>query len=254
MIELSNRRAGVRISAAEGGRLASLIVDGRELLVQRHAPEADGHPMQWGSYPMAPFAGRVRRGKFTFAGRQWSLPANLGHHAVHGYGFVQPWTIRSDDTLEFEFGPPWPFAGRVLQRFALDDTGLTCDLEVVADEPMPISIGWHPWFRRPVRLDFRPGFMHIRDNDHIATDQLTTPSEGPWDDCFCGLNSDPVLYFDHGPTVTLLSDCDHWVVYNEPAHAVCVEPQSAPPNALNLNPDVVRPGQSLARWMRYSWV
>ena len=42
-----------------GGRLASFVVDGRELLVT----EGPG-PIAWGSFPMVPYAGRVRNGWF----------------------------------------------------------------------------------------------------------------------------------------------------------------------------------------------
>ena len=42
----------------------------------------------------------------------------------------------------------WPFRGRVTQRFHLDPDGLELTLALEADEPMPATIGWHPWFRR----------------------------------------------------------------------------------------------------------
>src|SRR4029077_4118927 len=62
---------GVRatVDLARGGRLASLVVDGRELLV------TEGYgPIAWGSFPMAPFAGRVRNGRCTFDAAAYQLP------------------------------------------------------------------------------------------------------------------------------------------------------------------------------------
>jgi aldose 1-epimerase len=31
----------------------------------------------------------------------------------------------------------------------------------------------------------------------------------------------------------MTSTCDHVVLYDEPRHAICVEPQTGPPDALN---------------------
>jgi aldose 1-epimerase len=44
------------------------------------------------------------------------------------------------------------------------------------------------------------------------------------------------------------------VVYDEPGHAVCVEPQSGPPDGPNLEPVMVPANGVLQRWMRLSVV
>ena len=51
----------------------------------------------------------------------------------------------------------------------------------------------------------------------------------------------------------LSSSCQWWVVYSEPEHAICVEPQSGPPDAANLAPEIVVPGRPLEHVMRWSW-
>jgi aldose 1-epimerase len=83
---------------------------------------------------------------------------------------------------------------------------------------------------------------------------VVEPSDPPWDDCF--MNTDPVaLHYDRAvaAVVEVTSDCDHWVVYDEPSNATCVEPQSGPPDAFNLEPHVVSPTAPLARAMTISW-
>jgi aldose 1-epimerase len=50
--------------------------------------------------------------------------------------------------------------------------------------------------------------------------------------------------------LALSSDCSHWVLYDEPAHATCVEPQSGPPNQISDDPVTLRAGESLSRWFR----
>jgi aldose 1-epimerase len=51
--------------------------------------------------------------------------------------------------------------------------------------------------------------------------------------------------------IGLTSDCSHWVVFDELDHGVCVEPQSGPPDMLNLYPatdlDTVAPGRTVVR-------
>jgi aldose 1-epimerase len=51
----------------------------------------------------------------------------------------------------------------------------------------------------------------------------------------------------------LSSSCPWWVVYSMPEHAICVEPQSGPPDAANLAPEVVTAGAPLTHVMRWRW-
>jgi galactose mutarotase-like enzyme len=242
------------VSPADGGRVASLRLDGRELIAR-----VDEGPIWWGSYPMAPFAGRIRRGEFTFRGRRYRLPLNMAPHAIHGVVFDRPWEVTGPDSIEVRLGEPWPFAGTVAQRFELEPDRLRVSLELAADEPMPAWMGWHPWFRRrlddgpEVELAFEPGSMFERDAEGIPSGRLVRPTAGPWDDCFRELASDPRLSWPGGPELTISSSCDDWVVFNQRDDALCVEPQSAPPDAVNLEPTVVEPGEPLVVTMEWRW-
>ena len=259
------------VDLANGGRLASLVVDGRELLVT----EGMGR-MSWGSFPMAPFAGRVRDGRFSFRGAQYMLPMHLPPHAIHGTVLDRSWHRLDERSIGTELGPDWPFAGRAVQAFDLRDGRFDFRLEVHADEPMPASIGWHPWFRRrptavdgelaaghdaagdgasspPVELDLDAGSMYVRDAAGITTLDRVTPEPGPWDDCFTDLRRPPALRWPGFLELTIDSDCTDWVVYTVPTEALCVEPQTAPPDALNLEPTVVEPGRPLIAEMTWTW-
>lgn len=254
MFTLANDRAAVRIAPEHGGRIASLVVRGVELLV---TGGADDDPMLWGCFPMVPWAGRVRRGRFRFDARGHHLPVNLAPHSIHGTGFTSVWRREADDTLIHTFPGDWPFGGHAAQRFELDDDGLTCHLEVHAGRhAMPAVAGWHPWFRRPVALSFAAGRMYRRDDEGIPDGELVAVPPGPWDDCFTDVVSPPQLTWPTGPIVSITSSCDHWVVYDQPAHALCVEPQTGPPDEFNLlgvRGTLVRPGEPLRAWMRLSW-
>lgn len=254
--------ARLEISPAEGGRISSVVVAGSELLV------TDGMgPVTWGAYPMAPFAGRIRHGAFRFAGREVRLPLNDPPHALHGTVFMRQWSVVDDRTIAVDLGPDWPFAGRVVQRFELTPDGLRASLALEADEPMPGAIGWHPWFRRvlsgtvarpsapsePAELRLDAGRMYVRDAEGIPTGELIAPTPGPWDDCFTDLRSPPRLTWPGVMALEIESSCTCWVIYDRPAHAICVEPQSSPPDFVAFDPVVVEPGRPLEATMRWRW-
>ena len=90
--------------------------------------------------------------------------------------------------------------------------------------------------------------MYRRDRDGITVEELVDVPPGPWDDCFA--NDLPIVVTIDGCSLRLTSDCTEWVVYDEPHDATCIEPQTAPPDAVNFRPHVLEPGDSLAAWYR----
>jgi aldose 1-epimerase len=248
-IELRAGDALAIVSAHDGGRVVSLAVAGQELLVT----DGGGDPMQWGAFPMAPFAGRLRRGRLTTKGAEHRLPTNLPPHAIHGTVFDRPWVLDDDGWISCPLGPRWPFGGFARERFQLTPRALTATLEVHADEQaFPATAGFHPWFARPVDLHVHPGAMYIRDGEGMPSGRLVPPSRPPWDDCFVGLDDPPRLVYEDGLTVTVESDADHWVIFT-PDHAVCVEPQTGPPDGPTIAPELVEPGQPLSITMTLRW-
>jgi aldose 1-epimerase len=260
------------IGPAEGGRFTSLVVAGQEILV------TEGYgPIRWGCYPMAPFAGRIRDGRFRFRGRDIRVPANLPPHAIHGTVFDRAWEIvaRSPDrlVLAIDLGPDWPFAGRVRHEVVLRPDGLEATLTLDADEAMPAALGWHPWFRRRligtidaplepsagVELAFSAASMYERDVDGLPSGRQVPPTPGPWDDAFRGVAAPPRVVWPGRLSLEMSSSADVWVVYDEPVEAICVEPQTALPDAFNLaaargeEPPVAAPGHPMRATMRWHW-
>lgn len=254
MVTQSAGGARIEIDLDAGCRLASLEVGGHQLLVTS-APS----PIDWGCYPMAPYAGRVRDGRFTFRGRSYQLPRTLGEHAIHGSVFLRRWEAESDSVFVTDLGPEWPMAGWVRQEMRTEADGARLRLEVHSEGgAMPASCGWHPWFRRVVAgaeavLDFRPGFMYERDGAGIATRTRRPVAEGPWDDCFGDVGEPPAITWPGVLRLQLRSTCGYWVVFTEREHALCVEPQTAPPDALNHDPFVVEPGRPLVAECTMRW-
>ena len=259
LLTIGDGALSVDIAPQAGGRIAQIRCDGVEQLVG-HGEHGSDAAIAWGCYPMVPWCGRVRGGRFEFQGRRHVLPANLGEHAIHGLGFVLPWqvTTQSGSHVEMELALPsdarWPFGGIAGQRVAIEGRELVLALSVTAVErAMPVSLGWHPWFRKPERLEFHPEAMYPRDAEGIAVLPAGPVQPGPWDDCF--VNSQDVALHRVGQRLVVSSACRDWVVYDATAHATCVEPQTAPPDAFNLVPDLaLLPGETLSmrctlRWM-----
>jgi len=250
----------VLLAPEHGGRIAQITVDGLDLLAG--AP-SDG-PLQWGCYPMVPWAGRLDRGILRFDGQEHRFPLTLPPHAIHGTTWASGWTVTSESadraTLAIDLAPPWPFGGRAEHGIALADDHLRLQLVVTAGEQsMPAAAGWHPWFRRslspgrPAELAFSAGSMWERGPDGLPTRRLVDPPPGPWDDCFTALDGPPTVTWPDALTLAIEHDCDHLVVYDEQADALCVEPQTLPPDGLNHGAVVLHPGDQLGATCTLHW-
>ena len=236
------------------------MVAGLDLLVP---PEVHEH--NCGAFPMAPWAGRVRRGNFTFDGQEHQLPLNKPPHAIHGTVRDQAWTVDDESPSTAKWSTaltdPWPFPGRVAQRAVLANESLALEMQVHAtDGPMPVSCGWHPWWSRrlvrgdAVEVELHAADMYKRDEEGIPTGELVGVQPPPWDDCFTGLHMPAaVLHWPGAARLTIETDCSCLVVFTEPDHAVCVEPQSGPPDQVNLEPRVVVPGEPLVVHTTWTW-
>ena len=251
-----------------GGRIASLRVHGLELLVTERAG-----PLLWGCYPMAPWAGRLRDGVLRWRGAEHRLPTDLlPPHAIHGTLLETAWEVvdagPDTATLAAGLGAPWPFGGRAVHRVTLSPGGLRAELEVHADDrPMPVIVGWHPWFARllrdpagtavgePVVVDLEAGGRLRRGADGLpdGTVVRSIPPE-PWDDCFVDVAGAPGVHWPGALGVLIQSDAPCWVVYTEDASGVCVEPQTGPPDGLNTGEHaLVEPGAPLVAAMTIGW-
>ncbi len=235
-------RTAIVVDEDHGGRIVSASFGGHNLL---HT-QPPGDPLAGGAYPMVPWAGRIRAGRFRFDGVEYQLPLGLPPHAIHGTGFVRAWQWQEDGSLSTELGSDWPFGGWVEQRFHIEEDRYTVTMTVHAAQKMPAMVGWHPWFRRTIggaqaELLVAPSKMYAVDAEAIPTGALVDVSPRPWDNCFVGLAANPILRWPGLGEVELSSSLDHWVIYDEPEHAICVEPQSGAPDEFNRRPQVITP-------------
>lgn len=253
--------AVLHLDLDSGGRVTRFSIGDVELVA--HVDR--GTPFHWGSFVMAPWAGRIRNGRFSFNGQVHQLPVNWGPHAIHGTVADRPWWVADADgdsaVIDCPLDDRWPWRGFVRQVIRLGERAVNFRVEVYADdEEFPASVGWHPWFRRhltpgggPVELTFDAEAMLIRDAAGIPTGERGPIREQPWDDCFDGVRWPVTLTWPGGVSLEISADTRYGVVYTEPRDALCVEPQTAPPDALNLEPFVVVPGRPLTATMTWAW-
>lgn len=238
-----------------GAWLRSLCVDGRELLV----PETDV-PLLYGCFPMVPWVGRLGRGKFSFNGADYAMPINFGQHAIHGVGIQRDWTITGDGALTLNLSDPWPFGGTARVEADLRSDHLTITVSVTAgDVAMPAAVGWHPVIRKTIdgddaELSFSPKAIWQRGANGLPTGERVDVPPGPWDDCFDGVASPPVVTWSDGFSLTFESPTQTWVVYDETSHALCVEPQTGIPNAFNHDGcKILQPGGTMSLPLTLRW-
>ncbi|WP_267241573.1 aldose 1-epimerase [Streptomyces sp. PR69] len=263
---MSNEENGVLLAAGDveltvrpdnGCRIASLVIGGAELLRQGE---------RYGTFPMVPWCGRVADGRFRNGGVLHQLPLNSPPHAIHGTGRDSVWRTaragKSEASFTYDLADPWPYSGRVTQTVELTEQSLTLALGIETyDTSFPAQAGWHPWFRRRLdaqgeeaRIDFTPAWQEKRGSDQLPTGERIAPLPGPWDDCFGMPDGVAVTLTWPGQLELTVTSPARWVViYDEQEEAVCVEPQSGPPNGLNTDPRLVTPLEPLELTATWSW-
>lgn len=271
IVSLRNASSSVTVDL-DGGRLTSLVADGLELL---GAVEGVTSPITFGSFVMAPWAGRIRRGLLHVGAVEFPLePRYVPPHAGHGLVLEQHWRVEdADDTracIVADIDPTWPWRGTVTQDIELRPDALVLHAAVHAsDEPFPADLGWHPWLRTRLTrdgvavgehavIDLAADGVLVRDDDGIPSGAVAPLPAGPlapgaWDDCFTGVRWPVTVTWPGALRLSVDADTDYAVVFNERTDVWCVEPQTGPPDGPNTHPRWARPGEPVAATTTWSW-
>jgi len=163
----------VRIAASIGHNAYSLRIKGRELLWTPFArfSEAKAKPALFGNPFLAPWANRIDGLSYWVHGRERKLDPAKGNlrldsngNPIHGLVlYTDQWKIversagargaRLRSRLEFHRVPDWmaqfPFPHAIEMTYYLSDGQLEIltEIENLGDEPMPVAIGYHPYYR-----------------------------------------------------------------------------------------------------------
>lgn len=237
MQHIDGAEISVSIDLDQGARIASLQWRDLQFVVPFR-----GTPLSWGWYPMAPWAGRIRDGLIKdSSGQTHTLPTVWDPpNAIHGFGFVSSWEETGKGRARLEL--PAPYNGAVVeQTIEILDDAVRWILEYESNGcDLPAWIGMHPWFPRELtrgdaaEVSFSAGRMLLRGDDGLPTGEFVSMPKEPWDDCFTDLRGIPTVTWSGAAEVRVESDAAWWTVYTEDSDGVCIEPQTAPPDAANL--------------------
>lgn len=276
MIELAADRWRAALRPEIGGCLSSLTCDGVPVL--RTMASDASHPLQSSCFALVPYCNRIADGRFTFGEREVRIAPNLlpQPHPLHGTGWLREWRVVRCDAVSalledhYDGSGEWPWPYRVHQHLALDAGGATIRLIVEnrADEPAPMGLGLHPYFRRrdETRVTFEARAMLGNDGeflpdgsvlgaDALAPFRTGTPLPAELvDNCFTGWSGTASIEDGLGTIAVRGFGAGHCHVYAPPGGTdLCVEPVNHTPNALNLAPaemTVLPPGAAAGIAMR----
>jgi aldose 1-epimerase len=265
-------------------------------------------PMQTGIPFLAPWANRMDDAGFWANGKRYNFDMALGNirkdnHGlpIHGLLSGSVWEVTrvvadkqsASVTCRFEFWKhpdlmaQWPFAHAYEMTYRLADGALEVRTTVLnlSDEPMPLALGFHPYYRIPdiprdqwmVRMPARSAV--IADDRRIPTGELKPvdlPNPLPLkdrmlDDGFTDLQRDAkglasFAIQSGDKEIELLFGLKYPVaVVWEPAAPpgqsgsfVCIEPMTGVTNAMNLHHAGKYPGlQTIAaggKWSESFWI
>ncbi len=114
-----------------------------------------------------PFPNRIKDATYGFGGKTYTLPANNGKNAIHGFAIDAPWDVVESKATETEayisgryqlsvHSPKsrelWPTDAVLQVKYSL--SGQTLGMEVTVTnptaDPLPWGFGIHPYFRLPM--------------------------------------------------------------------------------------------------------
>jgi aldose 1-epimerase len=252
------------IAPAIGGSIARFCSKEKGRIIEWMRPASaegleQGIAQEMSSFPLVPFSGRVRDGRFVFGGRHISLERNFGNspHAIHGNAWKLPWKIVAHEAssaslvLEHERSD-WPFAYRAEQHFVLTSRSLEIELLVSNTDAaaMPVGIGLHPYFPYTEAMTLQAEVAQMWESSHdmpvrlVRNDNVEALARGlkmasvTLDNNFIGWKHVATLRWPetgHRLRMTAQAPLSYLVVFTPPSREfLCVEPVSNTVDWLNL--------------------
>jgi len=290
LITLEADATRLSIAPVAGGSIARYWSEhpGRTIEWMRPTPAAAlkrRMPLAYSSFPLVPYSGRIRDGRFTFRGRAITLPLNFlpENNSIHGQAWQLPWSVvqqeKTTATIDIRHkADEWPWNYRASQRFTLAPERLTLEMSLTNEGPdaMPAGLGPHPYFVRTPQTTVTAGVQKVWLNDaEVMPLSFADPPADrdlrrgvrvdgvAMDNCFTGWDRRAVIEWPEWQarlTMTADAPLDFLVVYTPPKQDFfCVEPVSHAADAVNfINAGrtdtgllVLEPGQTLRVTARF---
>ncbi|MGI9336359.1 MAG: aldose 1-epimerase [Gammaproteobacteria bacterium] len=199
---LTAQHSVLEVLPASGGCIARFAVRTAagevDILRPAGGGDADGiDPRQTACFPLVPYSGRIRDGRFVCGTREVREPLNFApeRHSIHGHGWQRPWRVEAQDastlTLAYTHAPDdWPYAYTARQCFRLDPPpsadhlgalAITVSLTNESDEPMPAGLGLHPYFARTpgAHLSAQVSGVWLTDDEVMPVEHAGLPASMP---------------------------------------------------------------------------
>lgn len=282
IVRLSDGAARIEVSIAPsiGNNSYSMTVNGQPVFWSPYSSPAEirNRPTFLGNPFLEPWANRLDHDGYFANGKSYSLNPGLKnfrydtfHHPIHGLlSYSDLWKVteavangeaRVTSRLEFWRYPDlmaqFPFAHSIEMTYRLRGGALEVEtaIENLSNEPMPLAIGYHPYFRLPGARDSWRVHVAARDRVMLSAALIPTgelksvdlPDPAPlagrqFDDVFTNIirnsggraefwvdNGTQRISVIYGPKFKVA------VVYAPPGRDfICFEPMTAVTNAFNL--------------------
>jgi galactose mutarotase-like enzyme len=271
LIELvdESRQSQVTIAPARGALVTSFSVAGRELMYLDPATLNDGTKNVRGGVPVLfPTPGKLENDR-------WKWGEQSGELKQHGFARNLPFALTKADAAQAEAvltlesssatlaAYPWEF--RFELTFRLDGAKLSIlsHVENRSASVMPCAVGYHPYFlaadKSRTKVDIRA--TRVFDNVTKAYGPFTGfDLSAPEVDLHlldCPEPSGALDFADGRLELRGSSDFSTWVVWTLAGKDyVCLEPWTAPGNALNTRDHLteLQPGASQSSSFEMEWV
>jgi aldose 1-epimerase len=156
-IELNDWDLRLVIAPELGGAIARFdrLVNEYPVPLFRPMPGTSRDVLQAASFPVVPYANRIRNGAFRFQGREIRLPPNIKGQPLpmHGDGWLHEWRIANAGRHEVELvyehtKGDWPWDYEARQTFTLSEDALEISLACInrSSDEMPCGLALHPYF------------------------------------------------------------------------------------------------------------
>jgi galactose mutarotase-like enzyme len=261
-LTLRSGDAEVSLVPQRGAIVSRWRARARDVLYLDEGTLADPAKNVRGGIPLLfPSPGKLESGRFAREGKS-------GEMKQHGFARDLPWTLleRAESTAHLGLASTaatraqfdWDF--RLGLRVLLTESRLRLEVRIenTGGEPMPCAFGTHPYFVVHDKAGARISTHATRAFDNV-TGQVV-PFKG-----FDLAHGETDLHLlDHGASESTLSADGHtvtvrgspefvrWVVWTQPGKDfVCLEPWTAPGNALNTGVSLlhVAPGDARDLWL-----
>ena len=252
------------------GRAISWNYQGIELL-----GAAGSDPVEYGFYPMLPWAGRLADNSISVNGELIQQEINHQGWAIHGLSFDRPltrWHIKENENSTTFSGeqsiPDWivPLAVAFTWEIRSDSIETIIEVTPTGAESAKVVLGWHPWFNKslgvglPAKLKIDNAKLLIK-LDALPTGDLADfdVNHSPFDDAIIVPDKTVILEWPKALQLRVTNSHEWFVIYTGNKDFVCIEPQTGAPNSLNgsfgesaLTCSMSEPARMTTLWELYS--